>query len=1018
MEYNYFEVLGISIDEIQGKDETTVKNLVNDAHAEQYKKTIGSYANVPRSDGLTQAQWQKVLIKAKDTLLDPEARRRHIADLTQEPEELTQSVLTFPGGEEASNITHLTDLMEKYDSIATDALYDGSLEENLRSAEQDLFANAARATVDRFPDDRDTGFMAIITLLRGEMRMQKGKGVSTPKQLARLIDKNWVQASTLLYNGFFAFWLEHTNQKQLAATANEITNDYTDQQDIGLETFVQKLDPKIGNPIPYISHPEIHLNVEDTGMKKAVQCKIRNVGRGFLYGKVQLANDIPGLHVSDTDIYGETVVNIDGNNLTADQVNDTSLVVRTNGKEMDVPIYINHGIKRLFFSVGLSGVLMAVLLLTTRLIMTQLPYTVWVGTFILGIGVYAHWLLVVTKSFSWQRILMPILPIKNLIYAQDHNKLVEVLVRLMKSVWKYIKWFARVYVKFVKSCFRWLRNIVVGAAGAYVLSPWATFGRLALVVFLALAVVFMLVGAPLFIMGTAVLSSIIGILYAMASPFILLAYIGTQIFHGLDKLFDLGFNLPLFVGWAFWGLVIGLVIQGYRTIGIYGQKRMKIWIAVAPLLLLALMGTIRYVSYSSASNSSMTEIAPVTTQDTTKLATETISDEASEQNSTEQTETEVKAKSIPSETPKVISNERDIAQSSSTEQSGAREPRQATPKQSTVTPPDPTPEPVTPAVPSVPVVTQQMTAEEDRTSNPSAEPVSTTKQSDPEPTPSEQAVVTPKQELKTTPTPEPKPITVSIPSEMVLIPAGEFQMGSNDNTDEKPVHTVYIDAFYIDKYEVTNAQYKAFIDANPQWRKDQIPSKYHNGNYLKHWHRDNYPTGKADHPVTSVSWYGAMAYAKWAEKRLPTEAEWEKAARGGKSGQQYPWGNAVSKGQANYGNHVGGTTIVGNYAANGYGIYDMAGNVFEWCLDAYYGDFYSSSPRRNPLAGVNTIDNADLILSDFTTVTTSRVARGGAWYNTEVQNVRVAYRNRVSPTLTNIALGFRCVKTITPIDRD
>lgn len=117
---------------------------------------------------------------------------------------------------------------------------------------------------------------------------------------------------------------------------------------------------------------------------------------------------------------------------------------------------------------------------------------------------------------------------------------------------------------------------------------------------------------------------------------------------------------------------------------------------------------------------------------------------------------------------------------------------------------------------------------------------------------------------------------------MVLIPAGEFEMGSTDGTDaEKPIHTVYVDAFYMDTYEVTNAQYKQFVDANPEWQKGRIPDAYHHSNYLIGWNGNNYPRGKANYPVIGVSWYAAMAYSKWTGKRLPTEAEWEKAARGG-----------------------------------------------------------------------------------------------------------------------------------------
>ncbi len=259
--------------------------------------------------------------------------------------------------------------------------------------------------------------------------------------------------------------------------------------------------------------------------------------------------------------------------------------------------------------------------------------------------------------------------------------------------------------------------------------------------------------------------------------------------------------------------------------------------------------------------------------------------------------------------------------------------------------------------------------------------------------------------------PDPPP-----PEGMVLIPAGEFQMGSNDaesGTDEQPVHTVYVDAFYMDTHEVTNLDFKRFVLANPR-QKSRIPDNLHNGNYLYHWDdSNNYPAGKANHPVSHVSWYAAVGYAKWAGKRLPTEAEWEKAARGGKSGLKYPWGNTISSTQANYGRNVGGTTAVGAYAANGYGLYDMAGNVWEWCLDAYNKDYYFSSPSRNPLSDVNTLSNVDLILDNYTQIKSSRVLRGGSW-DTTAQFVRVASRYYGTPTLTYDNYGFRCARSVSP----
>ena len=246
---------------------------------------------------------------------------------------------------------------------------------------------------------------------------------------------------------------------------------------------------------------------------------------------------------------------------------------------------------------------------------------------------------------------------------------------------------------------------------------------------------------------------------------------------------------------------------------------------------------------------------------------------------------------------------------------------------------------------------------------------------------------------------------------MVLIPSGEFQMGSNTRdayNDEKPVHTVYVDAFYMDKYEVTNVQYKKFIDANPEWKKDRIPEKYQDGDYLKNWNGNNYPIGKENHPVTNVSWYGAMAYAQWAGKRLPTEAEWEKAARGGLAGQRYPWGNSIDFNNANYGRNIGDTIPVGSYPPNGYGLYDMVGNVWEWCLDEHDDSFYRTSPRRNPIAGANNIID---ITDDFLNLDSLRVLRGGSWIRF-ARDVKVYDRDYTFPTFSHEDFGFRCVKDV------
>ncbi len=261
------------------------------------------------------------------------------------------------------------------------------------------------------------------------------------------------------------------------------------------------------------------------------------------------------------------------------------------------------------------------------------------------------------------------------------------------------------------------------------------------------------------------------------------------------------------------------------------------------------------------------------------------------------------------------------------------------------------------------------------------------------------------------------------PDSMTFIPGSEFLMGSdneNGETDDNMLHSVYVDSFFMDTHPVTNTRFKMFIDTNPQWHKptdlyfwnikwNQPKRKpEHDGDYLKHWYENNYPDEKANHPVTWVSWYAAMAYAEWIGKRLPTEAEWEKAARGGVAGQTYPWGNTIDATMANYNNTIGDTTEVGQYPANGYGLYDMVGNVWEWCLDVYDPGFYLTSSQDNPISGANSVNS---VMKELTDESVLRVLRGGSWLDAP-QMLYSAFRYKNNPTRTLGRIGFRCVNSI------
>jgi formylglycine-generating enzyme required for sulfatase activity len=226
-------------------------------------------------------------------------------------------------------------------------------------------------------------------------------------------------------------------------------------------------------------------------------------------------------------------------------------------------------------------------------------------------------------------------------------------------------------------------------------------------------------------------------------------------------------------------------------------------------------------------------------------------------------------------------------------------------------------------------------------------------------------------------------------------------------TPEVPQHRVHLAPFYIDRYAVTNAQFRAFLAAAPQWRPDRISDRYHNGAYLKHWEGDQCPPDKAHHPVVYVSWYAAIAYARWAGNRLPTEAEWEYAARGGLEDADFPWGDEPpDPGRANYAaSGFGETAPVGSYPPNPYGLYDLSGNVWEYCLDEWQDDFYAHSPEQDPIAGGSLFPD-----DTFLEVLTRRVIRGGSWGGAPV-NLRVAYRDSHPPSDAGPHVGFRCARS-------
>ncbi len=248
------------------------------------------------------------------------------------------------------------------------------------------------------------------------------------------------------------------------------------------------------------------------------------------------------------------------------------------------------------------------------------------------------------------------------------------------------------------------------------------------------------------------------------------------------------------------------------------------------------------------------------------------------------------------------------------------------------------------------------------------------------------------------------------------IPAGTFTMGgSKTDEDARPAHRVKLGAYAIGAHEVTNAEYKAFVDATHHATPaaDPLPAvvgadraaMFHHFADRYVWKNGTYPAGQADHPVVLVRWSDAAAFCAWLSQatgrhvRLPTEAQWERAARGGLEGKPYAWGDGLGLSHANYlendaAKETGGTRSVGRYAPNGFGLYDMNGNVWEWVADWYQAHYYASSPATDPRGPVTG---------------TMRIVRGGAWVDPDPALLDLSHRHDVPPDTFPYSIGFRIV---------
>jgi sulfatase modifying factor 1 len=259
-------------------------------------------------------------------------------------------------------------------------------------------------------------------------------------------------------------------------------------------------------------------------------------------------------------------------------------------------------------------------------------------------------------------------------------------------------------------------------------------------------------------------------------------------------------------------------------------------------------------------------------------------------------------------------------------------------------------------------------------------------------------------------------VTAATSPNLARIPGGDFLMGAADaGEDERPVHRVYVSEFFIGRFAVTHDEYARFVRAtgHPAPEVRGLPMIALGGRdtlfralaepYV--WENGEPPAGHGNHPVVLVRYGDADAYCQWLSTsiarpvRLPTEAEWEKAARGGSDGSRYPWGNDIDGSRCNYltdpaAKPQRGTRPTGTYPPNAYGLYDVCGNVWEWVSDWYSAEYYGLGDMRDPRGPESG---------------SMRIVRGGSWVNDDVGMLRCAYRHKVPPDTYAYSVGFRIV---------